>query len=301
MKITVIFLSVLLIFFLITYFFIKEVMIAQPAICKYCHFISPYYNKWERSTHKMVPCLKCHEYGPLNAISGQLRFMAGTYNPRPLTNVPDSKCLQAGCHQMRLIESKVIFTRWKIVFDHKPHFTQQRRGINLHCRSCHSDIVQGEHMKVSMNVCFLCHLNVRDKTEHRKRCTVCHNEPKATVQYKGVPFKHTGPLEKGHLCISCHTSVKLGEGNVPKERCFFCHVDRTEKFKDAEFVHRQHVTKKQISCFFCHELVEHGNFKTENVEKVLRDMKIENKDNEKDMRSPDECRNETGDGAGAYS
>lgn len=301
MKITVISLSVLLIFSLITYFFVKEVMIAQPAICKYCHFISPYYNKWERSTHKMVPCLRCHEYGPLNALSGQLRFMAGTYNPRPLTNVPDSKCLQAGCHQMRLIESKVIFTRWKIVFDHKPHFTQHRRGINLHCRSCHSDIVQGEHMKVSMNVCFLCHLDVRDTTEHKKRCTVCHNEPKATVQYKGVPFKHTSPLEKGYLCISCHTSVKLGEGTVPKERCFFCHVDRTEKFKDAEFIHLQHVTKKQISCFFCHELVEHRNLKIENVEKVLQDRKLENKENKKDMRSPDECRNERGDRTGAHS
>lgn len=301
MKITSIFLSILLIFSLITYFFAREVMMAQPAICKACHFIYPYYNKWERSTHKMVPCLKCHEYGPLNAISGQLRFIAGTYNPRPLTNVPDSKCLQTGCHEMRLIESKVNFTRQMIVFDHKPHFTQHRRGINLHCRSCHSDIVQGEHMKVSVNVCFLCHLNVGDASENKKRCTVCHNEPKATVQYKGFSFKHIKPLEKGYLCIDCHTSVKLGDGAVPKERCFFCHVDRTEKFKDPEFVHRQHVTKKQISCFFCHELVEHGNVKIENVERILQDKTPKNKRHGTDVRSPDDCRNERGDDAGAFS
>lgn len=286
MKITAIFLSVLLIFSLTTYFFVREVMIAQPAICKACHFISPYYNKWERSTHKMVPCLKCHEYGPLNAISGQLRFIAGTYNPRPLTNVPDSKCLQAGCHEMRLIESKVNFTRWKIVFDHKPHFTEHRRGINLHCRSCHSDIVQGEHMKVSVNVCFLCHLNVGDASENKTRCTVCHNEPKAIVRYKGISFEHIQPLEKGYLCIDCHTSVRIGDGAVPKEKCFFCHVDRTEKFKDAEFVHKQHVTVKQISCFFCHEFVEHGNIKIENVERILSDKKPANKGSAKQYDSP---------------
>jgi hypothetical protein len=276
-KITAIVISVLLVFSLTTYFFAREVMVTQPGICKYCHFIEPFYNKWERSTHNMVPCLKCHEYGPLNALSGQLRFILGTYNPRPLTNVPDSKCLQTGCHQMRLIESKVIFTRWNIVFDHKPHFTQQPRGINLHCRSCHSDIVQGEHMKVSINVCFLCHLNPRDTAEPGKRCTVCHSELKVNVQYKGTSFKHIQPLAKGYLCSSCHTSVMIGAGRVSKEKCFFCHIDRTERFSDLDFIHRHHVTKKQIACFFCHELVEHGDVKLENVEKVIEDKAPERK------------------------
>jgi hypothetical protein len=271
MKIAAIILSVVLIFSITIYFFVKEVMVSRPAVCKYCHFIAPFYNKWERSTHNMVPCLKCHEYGPLNALSAQLRFIAGTYNPRPLTNVPDSNCLQHGCHERRLVESKVIFTRWNIAFDHKPHFTQHRRGINLHCRSCHSDIVQGEHMKVSTNVCFLCHLNVQDTTEHTKRCTVCHKDPKPNFIYKGNVYSHTKPLEAGYLCISCHVSVKIGEGSVPKERCFFCHIDRAEKIKDAEFVHQHHVTKKQIDCFFCHEFVQHGNIRLEkNLEEIIK-------------------------------
>jgi len=301
MKITAIVISVLLVFSLSTYFFAREVMITRPGICKYCHFIAPFYNKWERSTHKMVPCLKCHEYGPLNALSGQLRFIAGTYNPRPLTNVPDSKCLQAGCHQMRLIESKVIFTRWNIVFDHKPHFTQQRRGISLHCRSCHSDIVQGEHMKVSINVCFLCHLNLQDTTEHRKRCTVCHKGMKVNVEYKGISFKHVQPLEKGYLCISCHTSVKIGDGRVSKEKCFFCHIDRTERFKDWDFIHQQHVTRKQIACFFCHEFVEHGNIKLENVEKVIMDKAPEKKGKGTGLRSPGSCMYDSGKPAAGVS
>ncbi len=296
MKVTAIFLSALLVLLIVTYFFAKEVMVKNPAICASCHFIKPYYNKWERSTHNRVPCLKCHEYGPLNAFSGQLRFLAGTYNPRPLTNVPDSKCLQAGCHEMRLIESKANVTRWNIVFDHKPHFTEHRRGINLHCRSCHSDIVQGEHMKVSLNVCFLCHLNIRDSSEHRKRCTVCHREVKTKVRYRGKVFDHTGPMDQGYLCISCHVSVKVGDGSVPRERCFFCHVDRADKYKDAAFVHQQHVTKKQIDCFFCHQLVEHGNIRMEkNMERILREAPSRNTDKggirekKKEEPTPESC------------
>lgn len=270
MKIAVIFVLIVLMLTVTTYFFAKEVMIEKPFICKACHFIEPYYNKWERSTHNTVPCLKCHEYGPLNALSGQLRFIAGTYNPRPLTNVPDRKCLQPGCHDRRLIESKVNFTRWNIVFDHKPHFSEHPRGITLHCRSCHSDIVQGEHMKVSMNVCFVCHLNVRDTATQKRRCTVCHREPKRFVKYRGKTLNHIEPLERGSRCSSCHTSVKIGECIVLREKCFFCHIDRTEKFSEVAFVHEQHVTGKQIDCFFCHGFVQHGNIRmAKDIDKII--------------------------------
>jgi hypothetical protein len=277
MKVTAIFIIIILILSITTYFFVREVMMEKPVICKYCHFITPYYNKWERSTHNMVPCLKCHEYGLFKAFSGQLRFIAGTYNPRPIANVPDAKCLQPGCHDRRLIESKVTFTKWNMVFDHKPHITKPRRGIDLHCRSCHSDIVQGEHMKVSINVCFLCHLNFEGITGPKKRCILCHKEPKRNVRYRGIRFNHLKPLENGYLCVSCHTSVTTGEGLVPKQKCFFCHIDRTEKFDVVEFVHRQHVVRKQIDCFFCHQFVEHGNIKiTKDLEEIIKGIK--NKD-----------------------
>ena len=271
MKFSVILISVLLVFTGITYILVREFMIAQPAICKTCHFIAPFYNKWERSTHNMVPCLKCHDYGPVRALLGQMRFLAGTYNPRPMTNVPDSKCLQQGCHERRLVESRVNLTKWNIVFDHKPHFMQEKSGMDLHCRSCHSDIVQGEHMKVSMNVCFLCHIDEKMSADHKTSCEICHNGPKKIVRYGGVAFDHLKPLEKGYTCLSCHISVKLGDGSVPKEKCFFCHIDRTGKYMDTLFVHRQHVTNKQIDCFYCHQFVEHGNIKlAKGIDKIIR-------------------------------
>ena len=261
MKIAAVFVLVALMLFTVSYFFLQEVMVARPAVCKFCHFVTPYFNKWQRSTHKMVPCLKCHEYGLLKALSGQLKFMAGTYNPRPLTNVPDRNCLQSGCHERRLIESKVIFTKWDIVFDHKPHFMQDIGGMKLHCRSCHSDIVQGEHMKVSMNVCFLCHLNGRNEGKQREECTMCHSKPRSFVKYRGKSLNHARCAGSGFPCERCHASVIIGEGTVPKEKCFFCHIDRTGQYNDAGFVHRQHVAGKQLDCFFCHQFVQHGNIK----------------------------------------
>lgn len=245
-------------------------MITRPRVCSVCHFIIPYYKKWQTSTHNMVPCLKCHEYGPLNAISGQLRYLAGTYNPRPLTNVPDSNCLQTGCHERRLIESKVSFTQRNITFDHKPHFTEHRRGINLHCRSCHSDIVQGEHVKVSMNVCFLCHFKGAEEGKAYTGCPSCHYAPKKNIRHRGRLFSHLDALKRGYSCSDCHSSVISGTGVVPKEKCFFCHVDRTERYNDVELIHQQHVTKKQIDCFFCHPFIEHGKIKmSRDLEEII--------------------------------
>ncbi len=253
-----------------SFIFLREVMVERPTLCRSCHFIAPYYNKWEQSSHRMVPCLRCHNYGPLRALLGQLKVLTGTYTPRPLTNVPDARCLQQGCHDRRLVESRESFTRWQIVFDHKPHFSEQRRNMRLHCRSCHSDIVQGEHMRVSMNVCFLCHLR-GEEGEDGISCTRCHRDPKQMVSVRGVLYRHLRPVEKGRTCADCHQETKLGDGSVPPGKCFFCHVDRTERVKDVPFIHRAHAEERQIDCFYCHSFVEHGNIRmARDLEKLFR-------------------------------
>jgi len=245
------------------YLFVNEVVFPEPKNCTVCHFITPFYKKWETSSHKTVSCLKCHDYTLLNAVSGQMRFLAGTYNPRPLTTVPDKNCLQNGCHERRLVEATELFTVRGISFDHKPHFTELRRGIRLHCRSCHSDIVQGEHVKVSMNPCFLCHFMGAPKGEAFPECPSCHTAPMADITVKGRVFSHRAVLKMGYKCKECHLDVTKGAGLVPEERCFFCHVERTEMYSDVEFVHNKHVTEKQIDCLLCHPRVEHGKIKVE--------------------------------------
>jgi len=240
------------------YVYTLKAVFPNPRNCNACHFINPYYKQWESSTHNKVPCLKCHEYSATRALIGQFMFMAAAHNPRPLTNVPDKNCLQTGCHDKRLVESKVTFTKRGITFDHRPHFTEMKRGIKLHCRSCHSDIVQGSHVSVSKNVCFLCHFKGVSHDQAVTGCPSCHSSPKQPIVYKGKTFSHDEALKAGYKCNQCHTEITKGEGVTPKDKCFFCHVDRTEKYSDIQFIHAKHVTEKQIDCLWCHSRIEHG-------------------------------------------
>jgi len=233
----------------------------NPKSCVACHFIAPYYAKWERSTHNMVPCLKCHEYSPERALAGQFLFLAGAYNPRPLTNVPDQNCLQSGCHEKRLVTSQVNVTKRGITFDHKPHFTEMKRGINLHCRSCHSDIVQGEHLRVSMDVCNLCHFKGMKHDEALSGCPSCHKAPSQNITYRGKPFSHEKAAKDGHTCHVCHVEITKGDGLTPKDKCYFCHVDRGEKYGDVKLLHDKHVGAKQIDCLYCHNRIQHGKIR----------------------------------------
>ena len=243
---------------LVTFYSFKTYVFSSPKRCKACHFMEPYYKKWETSTHNKVPCLKCHDYSPLNAVSGQLRFLVGTYDSRPLTTVPDKNCLQSNCHDKRLIESKAIFTKRGIAFDHKPHFEELRRGVKLHCRSCHSDIVQGEHVAVSKSVCYLCHFKGVTEKQALTGCPSCHSAPTEDIVYKGKPFSHQNALSAGNKCNDCHIRVVDGDGDVSKDKCFFCHIERTEAYTDVEFMHEKHVTEKQLDCLFCHDKIHHG-------------------------------------------
>ena len=243
------------------YLYVTKVAFNNPKNCIACHYDVPYYKKWETSTHKMVPCLKCHEYSMERALAAQFMFLAGAYNPRPLTNVPDKNCLQSGCHDKRLVASKVTFTKRGISFDHKPHFMEMKRGIKLHCRSCHSDIVQGEHLKVSMNVCYLCHFKGVSHDRAQTGCPSCHSAPVKSIVYKGKTFSHGAALKSGYKCNKCHVEITKGDGVTSREKCYFCHVDREEKYSDVNLIHDKHVGKKQIDCLYCHVKIEHGKIK----------------------------------------
>ncbi|OGW33010.1 MAG: hypothetical protein A2X59_09355 [Nitrospirae bacterium GWC2_42_7] len=243
------------------FIYTSKVAFTDSKNCNACHFITPFYKKWETSTHKEVPCLKCHEYKALKAVAGQFMFLAGAYNPRPLTNVPDKNCLQSGCHDKRLVESKALFTKRGINFDHKPHFNEMKRGIKLHCRSCHSDIVQGEHLKVSMNVCYLCHFKGVSHDQAATGCPSCHSAPHQPIVIMGKTFSHDEALKAGFKCNTCHTEITEGEGTTEKDKCYFCHVDKSEKYDDTNLIHEKHVSEKQIDCLWCHSKITHGKIK----------------------------------------
>ena len=63
--------------------------------------------------------------------------------------------MRSGCHSVQMLEGPLSFKRVK--FDHRHHLLESRRGRRLRCVSCHSQIVQGEHVTVTESVCYMCH------------------------------------------------------------------------------------------------------------------------------------------------
>jgi nitrate/TMAO reductase-like tetraheme cytochrome c subunit len=249
----------------------------QPDFCRSCHIMEPYYQAWHRSTHNGVACQDCHfEPGWRNTLRGKFqasaqvaKYLTRTYGSKPHAEIADASCLRSGCHEKRLLEGKV---RWAaptsdgqtidIAFDHTPHLGQLRRGKQLRCVSCHSQIVQGEHLTVTVSTCFLCHFkglqHGRDN-EVLGGCRSCHDAPAQIVQSALGPFDHREYVDRGVACENCHSDSIAGDGEVPKQVCGNCHnvAEHLGRFGDTAFVHRNHVTEHKVECSHCHIKIEH--------------------------------------------
>ncbi|MEW6202632.1 MAG: cytochrome c3 family protein, partial [bacterium] len=238
----------------------------KPQFCSTCHIMKPYYRAWETSSHNKVPCIECH-YAPgilstmegkFKALSQVAKYVTRTEGTRPWAEIPDTSCLRSGCHERRLLEGKVKFG--EITFDHRPHLLQQRRGKQLRCTSCHSQIVMGSHIAVTNSTCFICHFKNMPPGKAVGGCTSCHEAPKKTINVKGLEFNHTPYVMRGVQCAECHLDVTEGDGSVAREKCIACHAEpeRLAKYGDHELVHRKHVTEHKVECFQCHDEIRHG-------------------------------------------
>ena len=140
---------------------------SRSQFCNSCHIMEPYYTSWQHSSHKDVSCIKCHfPPGVGEKIRGKVlglvqlaKYVTQTQGPRPTAEIPDASCLRSGCHETRLLSGRVDYNG--IAFDHGKHLSQDEgtltRGMHLRCTSCHSQIVQGQHMTVTPSTCYLCH------------------------------------------------------------------------------------------------------------------------------------------------
>ena len=230
----------------------------SPEFCTTCHYMDPFYRQWQTSSHADVSCVECHPVRPLaNAVSA-LRYLTDTYDTRPRAEVASASCLQAGCHDGRLEQHPEAFGG-QIQFEHATHLDELRRGKRLQCTSCHSQIVQGEHIAVTEETCFLCHFKDAGEGQAIGGCTNCHGTPGESVQHGGFVFRHDTYLEADVACEQCHLEVVRGDGVVPAQRCYDCHVERLERYDDSAFMHATHVTEHDVDCFACHEKIEHGD------------------------------------------
>jgi len=250
----------------------------QPEFCRSCHLMEPYYQAWHSSTHKNVPCSDCHfEPGWGNTIKGKLqassqavKFLTNTYGSKPHAEVRDSSCLRDGCHERRLLEGKVDWhidrpgrPRVTIKFDHAPHLEQVRRGKHLRCVSCHSQIVQGQHITVTLDTCYLCHFKGFQHGRHEEAlggCTGCHEAPKDQIRISTGLFDHKEYISRGVACINCHSDSIRGQGEVPRQVCWVCHnqPDQIARYDESQFVHDNHVSKHKVECSSCHVQIQHS-------------------------------------------
>ncbi len=261
------FVIVLFVFFIIGAGLFLQFSTSSP-FCGTCHIMKPYYKAWKESSHNFVPCVDCHyppgfaeEFrGKIQASVQVFKYITRTYGTKPYAEIEDSSCLRKGCHERRLLEGKTKFKK-DVIFDHKPHLMQMRRGRKLKCTSCHSQIVVGSHIAVTESVCFICHFKPEDDGSPSpiSRCTICHTPPEKEIVFGNISYTHTDFVERGVECEKCHFNVVQGKGEAPKEMCLTCHgePEKLEKFNDHKFIHDIHVTTHKVECFQCHTEINH--------------------------------------------
>ncbi|HWQ70561.1 MAG TPA: cytochrome c3 family protein [Patescibacteria group bacterium] len=242
---------------------------SSPALCNSCHIMKPYVEAWRSSKHSNVTCIDCH-YPPelrgtiwvkYQALSQVAKWATQTYSSKPFAEVEDASCLRSGCHTSRLLEGKVTFKRG-IIFDHGPHLKEERRGRQLRCTSCHSQIVVGTHIEVTTTTCYLCHFKgMKTSREFHPLggCTVCHTAPKGDIKLGTIAFNHEVMVKRNVGCEKCHLNVVEGSGQAPKERCYTCHnqPEKLQKYADTPFMHEFHVAGHHIECTRCHSEIRH--------------------------------------------
>jgi hypothetical protein len=192
----------------------------------------------------------------LEGLNQVLRYWTKLYvKSKPWAEIPDESCLRPGCHEKRVLEGRVPFK--KVVFDHKIHLEDLRRGKQLRCTSCHSQIVQGDHITVTESSCFICHFKDSEHFPEIGRCSHCHLPE--DLKSEGARFDHAVVFEKNFNCDKCHSQIIRGDGAVPRENCFRCHfeTDRLDKYGDTDLMHTMHISSHKIECNLCHLEIQH--------------------------------------------
>ncbi len=233
-----------------------------------CHIMRSYYQDWKDSSHNQVSCVECHNpeqedtgiFPRFRALAQVASYFTRTYGEHTRAEVSDAGCLLDGCHSKRLLDGKVTF-QGNILFDHRPHLQQLRRGKILRCTSCHSQVAMGNHITVVTDTCYICHLKDRESSEETARCSLCHNITDNLAPSSGAgSFDHTPYIDRGVSCDKCHQDVIRGEAEVDDARCVDCHTRPVEldASRPVELLHRTHVTDHSVACAQCHEPIRHS-------------------------------------------
>ena len=246
-----------------------------PWFCGTCHNMTVYVDSWKQSTHKDVPCLACHyKPGFWNHLVGKWQdgqvslvyFITGKVITRPHAEIDDLSCLQSGCHKRDDLNKEIVFKN--VIFNHVQHLDKMKRDMQLRCTTCHSQIVQGAHITVTEENCFICHFQKgKGQKEYFTGCTSCHFEARGDIKIDSFNFNHKKFVKRGVKCETCHTNVVTGDGHIKDNACLQCHNKREilEAKYTHEVLHKNHVTDHKVECFHCHTSIKHGIVKAHSV------------------------------------
>lgn len=258
-------------FFLFLIFSVSAVeFTSRSDFCKSCHYMKPFYESWKNSAHSDVKCVDCHyppglEHklrGKIEGLVQLVNYFSQAYRKsKPWAEIPDESCLRSGCHDTQLLNGEEEFRG--VHFSHAPHLTELRRGKKLRCTSCHSQIVQGEHILVTETSCFTCHFKQNtDNSEAISDCRLCHTDKRmmASSDEGNIQYDHTFAVENQMDCRQCHSQTVMGDGAVPRELCYNCHWEneRLARHGETEFMHEMHITDHKVECNQCHLPIQHA-------------------------------------------
>lgn len=241
-----------------SWFFVDRVARCS-SFCGNCHYMEPFVEQWRHSTHQNVACVQCHPAERREMFAQLVKYMTRTYSPRPKAYVPDEACSSSNCHVDMAKRNAVKFL--SVSFPHQPHLGVDRRGIRLHCASCHGASQEAGHVSVDARICYLCHFKGQPVGGTLTWCGSCHGAPTGMSQHGGFTFDMKLYSDSGVECSRCHVAVHEGEGAVSKDKCFTCHVSRVDAMSNSKALHNKHVGEREIRCLECHEPIQHGNIK----------------------------------------
>jgi len=239
---------------------------SRPKFCNTCHYMEPFYQSWATSSHADIVCTECHfEPGLTGKIKGKLnglyqvtKYVSLAYKKsKPWAEISDHSCMREGCHQEQTLLGPIEFKN--VRFDHSHHLGELRRGKQLRCTSCHSQVVQGDHILVTEGTCFVCHMKDRDTESRLSQCQTCHTDDIFLAKGSQLRYNHTTVVQTAQSCESCHINTIEGNGGVSIQQCINCHwqTDFFEQYDNPEFLHLNHVTNNKVECTACHAPIVH--------------------------------------------
>ena len=242
----------------------SEYYFGKPAFCRGCHIMEPYFDSWEQSSHKGIDCYLCH-YGPglAGLFKGGISEMPFVYETfigvekddmTIRAEITNENCYQ--CHENILIESTKEYEG--TLFNHVPHMEEIRRGLELQCVSCHSQIHIGDQFVATESTCFICHFEGTED-DPISGCPSCHDFPHEDIEYRKISFSHQIHVDNAITCTFCHTNLYEITEIEGKEGCKTCHDEREKDIfeKDWSNMHEIHMTEHEITCEYCHDTVTH--------------------------------------------